>query len=173
MANRRYGHFALAKLQSWSIWRYNSGIRLETGTSIHTLTRLLFETSTIWLQISSAVSTPVWSFSILYEFHEGDGKGRWSDKNIKIKITHAWSAQATDKIIVWEIKNKDFRQESSQSIYSYINKTSLKVVYSAFSCLTLGYKYFIHSVARHESIPRNVRRNRIRCGWSLLVIIYH
>lgn len=40
-------------------------------------------------------------------------------------------------------------------------------------CPTLGYKYFWHSVGRHESIPKNVRRGRSRCGWSLLVIIYH
>jgi len=41
------------------------------------------------------------------------------------------------------------------------------------NCPPLGYKYFIHSVGRHKSIPRNVRRDRSRCGWSLLVIIYY
>jgi len=47
---------------------------------------------------------------------------------------------------------------------------------SAFKGLiwpTLGYKYFVHSVGRHEYIPRIIRRNRSRCGWSLLVITYY
>jgi hypothetical protein len=34
-------------------------------------------------------------------------------------------------------------------------------------------QYFVYSVGRHESFPRNIRRDRSRCVWSVLVIVYY
>jgi hypothetical protein len=41
-----------------------------------------------------------------------------------------------------------------------------------FCCLTLSYKHFVRSVGRHESIPRNIQRDRSHSGWWLLLFTH-
>ena len=67
--------------------------------------------------------------------------------------------------------NVEKRNKSVERRRTLHGTTPQKLSPSALSCPTLCYKTS-SSVAKHESIARNIRRDRRSCGSSLLVIIY-